>query len=80
MIGMNNWKIELVCSASIRHFSSLLIFILGELETLLRQTDSNGSISERGSEPYSDGKGNNPIVGQRRVPDTAYHISNFLST
>jgi hypothetical protein len=66
-IGMNNWKIELVCSASCRHFGSLLILlILDELETLLKQKD-NESISKRGSESYSDGKGNNPSVDQHRV-------------
>ena len=63
-IGMNNWKIGLVCSASCRHFLSLLILlILDELETLLKQKD-NESISKRGPDSYSDGKGNNPGVRQ----------------
>lgn len=64
---MNDWKIELVCSTSCLHFESLLILlILDELETLLKQKD-NESISKRGSEPSSDGKGNHPSVGQHRA-------------
>jgi hypothetical protein len=66
---MNNWKIGLVCSASRQHFGSLLILLnLDELENLLKQKD-NESISKRGSEIYSDGKGNdNPnSLGQHRA-------------
>lgn len=61
---MNNWKIELVCPASCQHFGNLLILlILDELETLLKQKD-NELISKRGPESYSDGKGNNSSAGQ----------------
>ena len=69
-IGTNNWKIELVCSASCRHFWKLLILlILDELETLLKKKD-NESISKRGSDSYADGKGNNPSEGS--------YLSNFM--
>jgi hypothetical protein len=44
----------------------LILLILDELETLLKQKD-NESISKRGAESYSDGKGNNPGVGQHRA-------------
>lgn len=65
---MNNWKIELVCSVSCRNFRSILILsTLDELETLLKQQNDNGLISNRGPESYSDGKGTNSSVGQHRA-------------
>lgn len=57
------------------YFGNLLILlILDELETLLKQKD-NESMSKRVSDFYSDGKGKNPsVVGQ------ASCLSNFILT
>ena len=53
-------RISLFILSKISHLGSLLILlILDELETLLKQTD-NESMSKRVSDSYSDGKDNNP--------------------
>jgi len=54
-------------------FQKLIDFILDELETLLQQKE-NGSISERESEFYSDGKGSDRSVGQHRVLDISLTV------